>query len=364
MTTEAKQYIPSYRIVVEDTELLHGVSVDVLSVSVTDTIDRSDSFSVSLRERHPGEGRLFAGGAELKWLDSDVFNEGNEVEIHLGYVGDLHLMLRGEITAVSSSFPESGQPTLRVEGFSLYHQLQRQHRREPFESATDSGIAREIADDMGLDAEVDETEVEHPLYSPKGANYSQILEERARRIGYEVTIKDRTLYFQKARYLTSPSPALTLEWGRSLRSFSPRLSTANAVSEVTVRASQTAQGRGKEPLVGTASSGDERVKMGQESGNQVAQQAFGSNSLLIEDHSVTSAQEANEVALAQLESRAMGFITGTGASIGDPRLRARTVIELTGLGKRFSGQYYVTSTTHTIDSSGYRTNFEARRNGR
>jgi hypothetical protein len=142
-----------------------------------------------------------------------------------------------------------------------------------------------------------------------------------------VTIKDHTLYFQKAGYLTSPSPVLTLEWGRNLRSFSPRLSTANAVSEVTVRASQTAQGRGKEPLVGTASSGgDERVKMGQESGNQVAQQAFGANSLLIEDHSVTSAQEANEVALAQLESRAMGLLPAPApASVTPSCGRARSL---------------------------------------
>jgi phage protein D len=364
MTTQVKQYIPSYRIVVQGTELLHGASVDVLSVSVTDSFDRADSFNFTMRERHPEHGRLFAGGAELQWLDSDVFQEGNEVEIHLGYAGDLHLMLRGEITAVTPSFPESGQPTLRVEGFSLYHALQRQRRREPFESATDSGIAREIAGAMGLTAEVDETEAEHPLFSPKGANYAQILQERASRIGYEVTIKDRTLYFQQPCYLSNPSPALTLEWGRNLRSFNPRLSTHNMVTQVTVRASQTSQGRSKEPLVGEARAGDERVKMGSETGNQIAQRVFGENSVLIEDHSVASAQEANEIALAQLEARALGFITGTGASIGDPQLRARTVIELIGLGRGFSGRYYVTSTTHSVNTSGYQTNFEVKRNGK
>jgi phage protein D len=58
----------------------------------------------------------------------------------------------------------SASRTAQVEGFSLYHKLQRQRRREPFESATDSGIAREIAGAMGLTAEVDETEAEHPLF--------------------------------------------------------------------------------------------------------------------------------------------------------------------------------------------------------
>jgi hypothetical protein len=43
---------------------------------------------------------------------------------------------------------------------------------------------------------------------------------------------------------------------------------------------------------------------------------------------------------------------------------ARTVIELKGLGQRFSGIYYVTSATHTINAGGYRTTFVAKRNGR
>lgn len=364
MTTEAKQYIPSYQVKVNGTDLTHGVSVDLLSVSVTDSMDKADSFNFTVRERHPEDGRLFAGGPQLKWIDSDVFDEFNEVEIHLGYAGSLSMMLRGEITAVTSTFPESGLPTLKVEGFSLYHQLQKNTRREPFESAKDSGIAQEIADDFGLDADVDPTEAEHPLFSPKGANYSQILQDRAKRIGYEVAVKDRTLYFKKPAYLSNPSPVLTLEWGINLKSFSPRLSTRSGVPEVTARASQTSQGRGKDPLVGTAKAGDERVIFGEKSGNQITQQALPTNPLLIEDHSIVSAQEANEVALAQLEAKAMEFITGTGTCVGEPLLRARTVIELAGLGKRFSGKYYVTSCTHTVGSSGYNTNFEVKRNGR
>ncbi len=68
------------------------------------------------------------------------------------------------------------------------------------------------------------------------------------------------------------------------------------------------------------------------------------------------------MALAQLEARSLGFITGRGSVIGNPELRARMVIELKGLGKRFSGKYYVTSATHTIDAGGYRTDFEVKRN--
>jgi uncharacterized protein involved in type VI secretion and phage assembly len=44
--------------------------------------------------------------------------------------------------------------------------------------------------------------------------------------------------------------------------------------------------------------------------------------------------------------------------IGIPELRARDTVEIRGVGKRFSGQYTLSKVRHTIDGSGYRTQFE------
>jgi phage protein D len=362
MMAKVEAYAPSYRILIKGEELQHGANIDVLSVSVTDTMDRADSFSISLRDRHPDPKRLFAGGARLQWIDNDIFDEGNKVEIHMGYVNDLHLMMQGKIKSVSCNFLESGQPTLQVTGYSAMHDLQHRRRRQPFESATDSDIAEEIAREMGLKPAVDATKAKHSLYSPRGATFANILRERAKRLGYEVAAKNGTLIFQKPGYLTNPSPVLTLEWGRNLRSFNPRVSPHNTVSGVRVRASQTTQGRGKEALVGEAKAGDERVKMGKQTGNQVGQRVFGDHFILLDEHNIDTQDEANAVALAQLEMRTLGYISGTGSVIGNPRLRAWIMIELKGLGQRFSGKYYVVSATHTIDGSGYRTTFEVKRN--
>ncbi|MBW2121336.1 MAG: phage late control D family protein [Deltaproteobacteria bacterium] len=359
-----RSYAPSFRILLGGTELRHGVTADVLSVTVVDNADRADSFSFTVRDHLPEPDRLFPGGERLQWMDSRIFDEGNRVEIYMGYADDLVSMMVGEITAVNPSFPASGQPTLRVQGYSLYHRLQRTRLRKPFKATTDSGIVRQIATQMNLEPMVDETEVEYPLVSPKGETCASFLRQRAERICYEVVVKRETLYFQRPRYLENPSPGLTLEWGRSLIHFSPRLPTFNAPTEVTVRGSQTSQGRGKEPLVGTARAGDERVKMGTETGQQIARSVFGDHHLLVEDHNITTSQEANEVARARLETQAMNFITGSGSCIGNPRLRARMVLALKGLGKRFSGNYYVTAATHTIDGGGYRTDFQVKRNAR
>ena len=55
------------------------------------------------------------------------------------------------------------------------------------------------------------------------------------------------------------------------------------------------------------------------------------------------------------------IITGRGSTVGVPDLRAGSVIVIEGVGKRFSGKYFVTSTTHKIDDSGYTTGFTGRR---
>jgi hypothetical protein len=47
--------------------------------------------------------------------------------------------------------------------------------------------------------------------------------------------------------------------------------------------------------------------------------------------------------------------------VGDPRIRAGAMVRIEGIGPDFSGDYRVASATHTIDGSGYRTNFEVRK---
>jgi Bacteriophage probable baseplate hub protein len=55
------------------------------------------------------------------------------------------------------------------------------------------------------------------------------------------------------------------------------------------------------------------------------------------------------------------MVKGSGSTVGLPDIRAGCVIMLERLGKRFSGRYFVTSTTHTIGDGGYTTQFQCRR---
>jgi len=59
----------------------------------------------------------------------------------------------------------------------------------------------------------------------------------------------------------------------------------------------------------------------------------------------------------------LDFIRGEGRCRGCTGVRAGTVIRIDGAGKRFSGQYYVTSALHSYTRrDGYLTQFQVRRN--
>jgi phage protein D len=57
------------------------------------------------------------------------------------------------------------------------------------------------------------------------------------------------------------------------------------------------------------------------------------------------------------------MVTAEGRTIGFPELRAGRVIEVTGIGPRYSGRWVLTKTTHKLDSTGYKTEFACRLEG-
>ena len=64
---------------------------------------------------------------------------------------------------------------------------------------------------------------------------------------------------------------------------------------------------------------------------------------------------------AILLERSKDLVKASGTCVGLPDLRAGQRVRIAGLGARFSGEYFITDTTHTINDSGYITKFNGRR---
>ena len=82
---------------------------------------------------------------------------------------------------------------------------------------------------------------------------------------------------------------------------------------------------------------------------------------VVVDKPVYSEKDAKAVGLAILKDRVKEVVKASVTCVGLPDLRAGRKVQIAGLGARFSGTYFITDTTHTINDSGYVTKFNARR---
>jgi phage protein D len=78
---------------------------------------------------------------------------------------------------------------------------------------------------------------------------------------------------------------------------------------------------------------------------------------------VESQAEAEQIAKAKFNDLNVELISGEGEAVGNMNIRAGTIIQMKGLGKRFSGLYYIKSSEHIINpTTGYITKFNVIRN--
>src|SRR5205807_4304002 len=126
--------------------------------------------------------------------DGDLFDPGKELELWMGYYGQesMRLMVRGQITALHPNFPSGGGSSLAVSGLNVLHKLRTKQESQIYEKMTDSEVAQQIASRLGIKIETNPAPDEERYdYLFQDNQYDIIfLMERARRVGYELFVKE------------------------------------------------------------------------------------------------------------------------------------------------------------------------------
>jgi phage protein D len=324
----------------------------VVSITVEDDAEWPSMFTVEL-------ATTIEQDDPLVWVDNDLFAIGGAIEIKLGYADAPKPVFAGEITGLEPEFSFNRLPSLVVRGYDRRHRLTRGRKTRSFVQQKDSDIASQIAGEAGLSVSATDSEVTHDYVLQANQSDMEFLQERARRIHYEIAIEDTTLHFRPVAF--DQSEALTMSCDDDLLEFYPRLVSAFQLSEVAVRSWSP---KDKKEIVGQAKKGDELSTMGgDKSGPATVESAFGASAGLIGDRPVMSQAEADQVAKARYNHAALAFLNGEGICYGRADLRGGKVIKIEGVGKRFSGNYLVTSAQHRYTPQrGYYTYFNVRRN--
>lgn len=384
-------YAPQFEIRIRGAQIPNDVLRDVVEVTYKDNWKEIDSFELTVNNWDPSTNSFKYVGAETpESLNQDtsesrryrLFEPCNkEVEVKMGYVGDLKVMLTGNFTTMEPNFPSSGAPTLAVRGLNILHQLRRKQYVYAWENKRDSEIAENLATlrdrETGqrrfpLPIEIDQnalsTEPQIDYVAEQNQYDIDFLLARARQRGYVMFIQEadpqvrgsqRRLYFgpsQEGRIPGLRDVTFKLEWGKSLIDFRPTLTTANQVRSVTVNGWNRRTGR---PIQERASLDDREFTRNRDL-FELLQRCDPREEIVVEEP-VFTPRQARDRARAILMDRQKEMVKASATTVGLPDLRAGKQVQIEGLGARFSGTYFITETTHTIGGNGYTTRFNARR---
>jgi len=341
--------LPDLSVRINGAQLLPAAQADLRSVTVQEDLQALSMFAL---EMHNWDDERLA----VSWSDSSLFAIGNEVEIWLGYVGDLHKVMLAEITSLEPEFAAEQPPRLTVRGYDHRHRLARGRKTRTFAQMKDSAIASQIAREAGLRAQVQDTKVTQGYVIQSNQSDWEFLRRRAGLLGYEIYVRDKILYFREPQSAAQPADKLSL--GEDVTEFYPRLSSLTQVSEVAVRGWDVKQ---KKAVVGTMRTA--AAPGGRRSGSATARRAFGAASAPILGQPAPSVAVADPIARGQFNTIELTYVEGDATGYGRPGLHAGVVVDIAGAGRTFSGPYYVTSVTHTMTpENGYQTSFTVQRN--
>ena len=198
----------------------------VLSVAVdSDTLTGIDAATITL-----------AGGGST----SRVPAVGGSLAVDATSEGVATTIFKGEIVSIEPVFDASGNASVIIRGFDRAHRLTRDRHTRVFENSSDADIAAQIAKQAGLmfGRSGPEAAVAHERTFQRNQTDFDFLRQRAARIGYDVFVDDKTLYFQRG---PDPLPILLgcapADAGSHavLKVFHPRTGSSSSVSKVTVR---------------------------------------------------------------------------------------------------------------------------------
>jgi phage protein D len=231
-------------------------------------------------------------------------------------------------------------------------------------SYSDSDIASEIFSSYGLTPQVEDTNVVHDEQVStiiQRETDIQFLKRLALRNGFECFVDGDTGYFQSPQLDADSQPVLTAVGDDA--NVNRIQFEVNALATADVAMTQVDHDT-KGVLDSSSTAGEQKSY-----GTQSADSFLGPNmpSGLVHVGKVVTTGNTEMDALTQgLFNEGEWFVTGEGEVAANDYgnvLMPRAPVTIKGIGKTFSGVYYVTHVTHIFNSDGYTQRFRIKRNG-
>ncbi|OYD93269.1 type IV secretion protein Rhs [Nostoc sp. 'Peltigera membranacea cyanobiont' 210A] len=362
MPPKKSLYLSEPQIEIDGKQASPELMKDLLQITIEESLHLPAMFTLVIHNSYiPASDRP----ENKAWRHEPLFKIGKKVK--LGFTSSTTLdnnfqeevgefLIEGEITAMEVHFNEKSEADIIVRGYDISHRLHRGRYNRSFLNKTDSDIVKQIVKEVGIKpGNIEPTGEVHKYVFQENQTNMEFLRERAARIGFELFITEEKLNFCKPK----TQGALSLKWLVDINKFSTRVTSAEQISSVEVRAWDYTQ---KQLISGTA----KKEKPITETGNQLGSStsnAFSnlkSPKMIVVDKPVASKKQAETMAQALCDELGGEFVYADAKAEGNPEIRPGRVINLQGMGDRYSGKYYVTETRHFFSQRVYETYFSVR----
>ena len=374
------RYAPQYRITIDGDEIPPALRGSIISVKLTSALKGANRVDLSIANQG------------YRWTDHALLQTKLDFSLQLGYAPDpLVQMFAGKIVTVDSTFPQSGIPIMTVSAQDAVQPLMQNRHDESHRTTIpfignfplpDEAVIATVL--KGLQPQIDPvggalsllSTLASYLVAPEIAQKAvriqesvsdfEFLSKIAKDNGWEMFIDHSQppygFVLQFKSLVEDFVPALTLKAGASLKDFNPRLTSVGDVDGVSARIWVDSL-KMEFVIVLTwdfeRASFDLRVIPGA-LGDIAELLGLGgaANTIDLKPASFgTAVQEVFNEMLPRLNARQ----TGSGTTVGDPRIRPGEIINLDGVGQQFGGLYRVESAEHNLGSDGYTTHFTVRK---
>ncbi len=314
----------------------------VISVYILQEVNRISSAEIIFADK-------FENANELPISDSEDFIPGNELEILAGYGNDdARTIFKGIIVRQSLRLSTSGGVNLVVTCRHEAVMMTFNRKEKQYENKTDSDIISEVIAGYGLSCTIDATSSQQEISFQKSATDWDFILSRAEFYGYITVLDDEKIIIGKPKFNEEPLLRVTL--GESIISFNAELNAEKQAPSIDASAwdpknQEILQSQSTEPAMNAQGNLDAKSLSGK----------LNQSKLSLSSVTPMSQEDLKTWADGRLLTMRLNALKGQVTFIGNADIKAGGMIELEGVGKRFSGKAFVSSVTHTIEDGTWNT---------
>ena len=331
---------------------------DIVSVEAEEDEQLASVFNIRLAIRLQKD-------STWTWIDDECLSIWNKVSISAGFTDNVVEVITGYITQVKPYFDaELSQCYLDVKGMDESVMMSTEEKLKDWPNKKDSDIATLIFTDYGFTPEVEDTEVVHDEAIStiiQRETDIQFLKRLARRNGFECFVHNAAGYFRPPQLSGEPQKILAIQFGAesNLSYFSIAF---NALEQKNVEMHQL-DSLTKENRDVTVDSTQQK-RLGLTAAPDLYSAAVAPAKIFVK-HTKANVQPAMQALCQGLYDDSGWILQGEGEIVGSlyqDVLKARKLVTIKGVGKTYSGIYYVSKVKHVFTDSGYTQRFNVKRN--